>query len=155
VAASVTIHHNLDPRQFVWLWMKYVAGADFSHHCTNVLRGRYSKKLSKHNCELTPGVTVVCDEQRRTGYSVLYVCGVAKRGYSKKKNYPHNLHLPIQPMEGERAEFSFEQWHLTIDNGRVLPIPREADLPESCRGLPSEFTTCRIFRWAVGHFGIA
>ncbi len=46
--------HNLDPKKFVWLWMKYVRGTNLAHHCTNSLRGPYSKILSKHNPEL-PG----------------------------------------------------------------------------------------------------
>ena len=148
----VTIRHNLAPRRFVWLWMKYVTGANDSHHCTNVLRGPYSKKLSKHNPDVAPGVTVVCDEQPAGSFSALYVCGVAQQGYRQKQNYLHNLHLPILPAPGETSEFAFEDWRFTIRNGAVLPIPSEAELPERYRSLPPEYTTCRIFRWAVGYF---
>ena len=150
---SVQIDHNLDPRQFVWLWMKYVTGANDANHCTNVLGGRYSKKLSKHNPDLAPGVSVTCDEQPAASYAALYICGVAKQGYAKKQNYPHNLHIPILPAAGATSHFSFEEWRLTIRNGIVLPICSEEELPERYRSLPKEFTTCRIFRWAVTWFG--
>lgn len=149
---AIEIHHNLDPTQFVWLWMKYVTGANDSHHCTNVLRGRYSKKLSRHNPNLVLEVPVICDELPAGTFSAVYVCGVAKRGYAKKQNYPHNLHLPILPAPGRTSDFAFEQWRFVIRNGVVLPIPTEAELPERYRTLPKEYTTCRIFRWAVGRF---
>lgn len=48
MTTTVTLHHNLAPRRFVWLWMKYVTGVNEAQHCTNVLWGRYSKKPSKH-----------------------------------------------------------------------------------------------------------
>jgi hypothetical protein len=148
----VEVSHNLDPRRFVWLWMKYVTGVNDTQHCTNVLRGRYSKKLSKHRAgvgEQGLETSIVCDEQPAGSFSALYVCGVAQQGYRQKQNYPHNLHLPILPSPGEISEFAFEEWRFTIRNGVVLPIPSEAELPERYRSLPPECTTCRIFRWAV------
>jgi hypothetical protein len=148
----IEIDHNLDLKRFVWLWMKYVTGANDAHHCTNVLRGNYSKKLSKHNANLDPGVSVVCDEQPSGSFAALYVCGVARQGYANKKNYPHNLHIPILPALGRTCDFVFEEWRFGIRNGIVLPIPPEAELPECYRALPSEYTTCRIFRWAVTWF---
>ena len=45
----IEIAHNLESRDFVWLWAKYVTGFNPNHHCTNSIRGRYSRKLSKHN----------------------------------------------------------------------------------------------------------
>jgi hypothetical protein len=152
VSPTVTLHHNLAPRRFVWLWMKYVNGANDAQHCTNVLRGRYSKKLSKHNPDLAPGVPVVCDEQPAGSFAALYFCGVAAQGYRQKLNYPHNLHLPILPAPGRTSEFAFDEWRFTIEDGLVLPIPTEAELPERYRSLPPEYTTCRIFRWAVTYF---
>ena len=148
----VVIHHNLDPNAFVWLWMKYVREANDSQHCTNVLRGRYSKKLSKHNAALGRSESIVCDEYPSTTYKALYLCGVAKRGYSQKKNYPHNLHLPIEPAPGKSSEMRFENWVFRLENGLVLPIAAESALAHRYRTLPPEYTSCRIFRWAVGYF---
>ena len=45
-----------------------------------------------------------------------------------------------------------EDVRFVIRNGVVLPVPTEAELPERYRTLPKEYTTCRIFRWAVGWF---
>jgi hypothetical protein len=36
-----------------------------------------------------------------------------------------------------------------VTNGVFEPIPSESDLPKQYQTLPPEFTTCRIFRWAV------
>lgn len=152
MSGPIEIYHNLDADRFVWLWMKYVTGAIDSHHCTNVLRGRYSKKLSKHNPRLMDEVPVICDEYPSGTFSALYICGVAKQGYSTRENYPHNLHVPICPSPGQESSFLFENWELKIHNGAVLAIPAEQQLPECYRLLPQEYTTCRIFRWAVGYF---
>jgi hypothetical protein len=97
-------------------------------------------------------VPVVCDEQPAGSDRALYVCGVAQKGYRQKRNYPHNLHLPILPAPGRTSEYAFEDWRFTIENGLVLPIPSEAELPERYRSLPPAYTTCRIFRWAVTYF---
>ncbi|MDW7712602.1 MAG: hypothetical protein SCH98_19225 [Deferrisomatales bacterium] len=56
-------------------------------------------------------------------------------------------------MPGQISEFAFEDWRFTIENGLVLPIPAESELPERYRSLPPEYTTCRIFRWAVTFHG--
>ena len=152
VSQPLVLHHNLDPKRFVFLWMKYVSGANDRHHCTHSLRGRYSKRLSAHNRELRAGVSVVCDEEPAGSFAALYICGVAKMGYSKKLNYAHNLHLPILHKPGYSQEYSFEDWRVSIDNGIVLAIPAETDMPMKYRTLPPEFTTCRIFRWAVTCF---
>ncbi len=132
--------------------MKYVTAANDAHHCTNVLRGSYSKKLSKHNAALTSDLPVICDELPAGSFAALYICGVAKKGYAKKQNYPHNLHVPILPAPGQSSDFAFEEWRFKIRNGLVLPIISESELPEFYKGLPSEYTACRIFRWAVGWF---
>jgi hypothetical protein len=50
---------------------------------------------------------------------------------------------------GQISEFALEDWRFTIENGVVLPIAPEAELPERYRSLPPEYTTRRIFRWAV------
>lgn len=162
-----TICDHRDPRPLVWPWMKCVIGANDAHHCTNVLRGRYSKKSSKNNPDFAPGVPVACDEQPAGSFTALYVCGVAAQGYRaplppdpwaprhwalrgrRKQNYPHNLHLPIRPAPGHTSEFTFEDWRVTIESGVVLPIPTEAELPERYRSFAPQFTACRIFRWAV------
>ena len=42
----VELSHNLSPKAFKWLWMKYVTTVNDNYHCTNCLRGRYGKVLS-------------------------------------------------------------------------------------------------------------
>ena len=48
--------------------------------------------------------------------------------------------------------FTFENWRLEACNDLFLPIPAKSELPERYRALPPEYTTCRIFRWAVCFF---
>lgn len=150
----IEITHNLEPRDFVWLWAKYVTGFNPKHHCTNSIRGRYSRKLSKHNNELTTTNVITMDECDPDSYRALYICGVAKQGYSKKTNYEHNLHAAICPSLGAVDAWSFEKWQFQVRGGLFLNIPASAqDLPSRFRDLPAEYTTCRIFRWSACYFG--
>lgn len=145
----IRIEHNFDPKAFMWLWAKYVRQVNDAQHCTHVLRGPYSKKLSAHNDRLRAEGTLLFDEAPLDSFKAIYICGVARKGYSRKENYEHNVHLPILPAPGETTSWSFENWTVRIYNGRVLTIPTQAELPPQYSGLPDEFTTCRIFRWAV------
>jgi hypothetical protein len=147
------IVHNFDPRQFMWLWAKYVIGFDERYHCTNSIRGRYSKKFSKNNPHFAAMSTVLFDEEKWGGYQAIYICGVSRQGYRNKENYPHNVHAAIRPAMGAEDRWSFEGWKIAIHNGRFLPIPPSPDcLPDRYRSLSDEFTTCRIFRWAACYF---
>jgi hypothetical protein len=144
----IEVIHNFDAARFMWLWAKYVGGFNERHHCTNAIRGHYSKKFSKNNPAFLGDV--VFDEWPTSSYDAIYICGVAKEGYARKKNYPHNVHAAIVPDAGFRDEWSFEGWRMAVRNGRLLPIPASAkDLPEPYRTLPDAYTSCRIFRWAA------
>jgi hypothetical protein len=145
---QLCLNHNLDPHAFMWLWTKYVSGVNDQYHCTNCLRGKYGMLLSKHNPILLSSPTLVLDERPSNLFSYIYICGVLKKGYPRT-NYPHNLHAVIKPCTGSIDEFRFENWRLGVTNGVFEPIPSELDLPPRYRSLPPEFTTCRIFRWAV------
>jgi len=147
-ASKIQINHNLVPDRFLWLWTKYVTGITDQKHCTNCLRGPYGKILSKHNEQLRASPVVVLDELQEGSFHAIYICGVIKKGYPRT-NYEHNLHAAIQPKPGCKDSFQFESWRLSVTNGIFLPIPSETELPERYRSLPPEFTTCRIFRWAV------
>lgn len=149
VIPRIAIDHNLKPEKFMWLWTKYVTGVNDEKHCTNCLRGRYGKILSKHNEALISTPIVTLDEQPSYAFSALYICGVIKKGYPRS-NYSHNLHAVIRPAQGRSDTFEFENWRLQLTNGFFEPIPREDQLPERYQSLPPSFTTCRIFRWAVG-----
>ena len=145
-ARPVIIRHNFTPDDFMWLWAKYVVGFNDRYHCTNCLRGHYSARFSKaKNPRLAEEREITFDEH--AGHGAIYICGVARKGYSSKKNYEHNVHLAIRPSPGARDTFSFEQWIVEIDGGVVLPIPAEEDLDPRYRTLPPAYTTCRIFRW--------
>lgn len=149
----VEIVHNFDPNQFMWLWAKYVVGFNGRHHCTNSIRGSYSKKFSKNNSCFAVNSSVLLDEQEWGSYEAIYVCGVSKRGYRKKENYPHNVHAAIRPEIGAEGHWSFEDWHMEVRNGRFLSIPPSHKcLPDPYRSLPDEYTRCRIFRWAACYF---
>ena len=147
MASSIILHHDFQPKRFHWLWAKYVNGTTAAHHCTNCLRGRYSRRFSAHNPGMF-GRTLVLDEQPAGAWGALYLCGVAKRGYPRS-NYPHNVHLALVPCPGAEASWTFEDWSVRAENAVLLPIPDEDALPDDLRALPPAFTTCRIFRWAM------
>jgi hypothetical protein len=145
---QIQLRHNLESDKFMWLWMKYVSGVNDQFHCTNCIRGKYGRLLSKHNLALTSTPSLTLDEQSIGSYSFIYICGVLKKGYPRT-NYPHNLHAVIKPCASASDELRFENWILAVTNGVFEPIPGERDLPARYRSLSPEFTTCRIFRWAV------
>jgi hypothetical protein len=143
----VIIRHNFVPDDFMWLWAKYVVGFNERYHCTNCLRGRYSSRFSKaRNPGLVNDRTITFDEH--AGHRAIYICGVARKGYSTKKNYEHNVHLAIRPAAGICDSFVFERWKVEIEGGVALTIPTVEDLDDRVRSLPPAYTTCRIFRWA-------
>lgn len=148
----IKIQHNLDAKKFKWLWCKYVQDGNDQKHCTNSLKGKYSKKFSKHNENFNNETTIVFDEQPEDSFKAIYICGVINAGYSVKKNYPHNVHLAIVPKEGARCLYQFENWTIDIEGGMISMIPEIKELPEKYQGLPDEYVTCRIFRWAIGYF---
>ncbi len=142
----ITIKHNLDEKKFKWLWAKYVTGVNLNYHCTNSLKGRYSKKFSKLNPDFRKNNLVIFDEI--ADFKAIYICGVSSIGYSKKQNYPSNLHVVLIPESGNTEIYKFLNWEIEITNAKVATIIDEQSLPEEFRSLPKEYTTCRIFRWA-------
>jgi hypothetical protein len=148
---EITIHHNFKPDQFMWLWTKYVSAFNSNYHCTNCIKGPYSKKLSKaSNKNLANNTTITLDEH--DNYNAIYICGVSKDGYRQKENYTHNVHCVIEPMKGSNDKYAFEDWLITIENGRIMRIPEETMIPQRYLHLPKEYTTCRIFRWASSYY---
>jgi hypothetical protein len=146
----IEITHSFDPSQFIWLWSKYVTGLNDRYHCTNCIRGRYSKKFNRLNPDFTLPGSIVMDEQPEGSFKAIYICGVSKAGYARKLNYPHNVHAAVKPAPGTEDIWQFENWKMTVHNGRFLRIPAAVEeLPERYRTLPPAYVTCRIFRWAV------
>lgn len=129
-----------------------LAGGKIARHCTHVLRGHYSKKISAHNKELLVCSPMTFDERPVGTWHAIYLCGVAKEGYARKLNYLHNLHVAIAPEPGHVETTEFERWTITIENGRSQEIPNKNDLMEPYGSLAEEFTSCRIFRWAVAGY---
>ena len=148
----IKIKHNLDANKFKWLWCKYVQAGNDEKHCTNSLKGKYSKKFSKHNENFNNETTIIFDEQPEDTFKAIYICGVINKGYTTKNNYPHNIHAAIIPKEGAKDTWEFEGWKLEVENGVFSHIPSIEELPEKYRSLPNEFITCRIYRWAIGYF---
>jgi hypothetical protein len=142
----ITIKHNLNSAKFKWLWAKYVRGVNLTHHCTNSLKGPYSKKFSKLNVEFNSEGIVTFDECSH--FKAIYICGVSVNGYSKKLNYPDNLHLVLVPEAGRREVFKFLNWEFEVTNAKLSSIIGEDELAPEYKDLPKEYTTCRIFRWA-------
>lgn len=142
----IAIRHNFTPDAFMWLWAKYVIGFNDRYHCTNCLRGRYSHRFSKaKNPHLATQQELTFDEH--SGHRAIYICGVARKGYSLKKNYRHNVHLAIIPELGASSRFRFGQWRVEVECGKVIPIPGVEDLAPELLRLPAPYTSCRIFRW--------
>jgi hypothetical protein len=151
---AITLRHNLVPDDFMWLWAKYTTGFNPAYHCTNCITGRYSEVFSKaRNPCMGNQTTLYLDEQASDTYRAVYLCGVAKQGYSTKKNYPLNLHAALVWQPGAEDTFGFLNWNLSVRNARFIPIPDESQIPAMYRSLPPEFVTCRIFRWASVFFG--
>jgi hypothetical protein len=149
----VQVSHNFDPDCFMWLWAKYVTGFNKERHCTNAIRGQYSKKFSKNNPAFPDIRDILFDEQPPESYDAIYICGVAKRGYTRKQNYPHNVHAAILPVPAFEDEWAFEGWRMTVHGGRLLVIPASPnEIPEQYRSFPDPFITCRIFRWAASWY---
>jgi hypothetical protein len=146
----IILEHNLDPKRFKWLWAKYVRGVNDAQHCTNSLRGPYSKKFSKLNPQFAAGVPIVFDEQAPDSFQAIYICGVSSRGYATRSNYAHNVHAAILPSSGTEDAWEFDHWRLRVANGSFCRIPQSLEeIPERYRKLPDAYTSCRIFRWAV------
>lgn len=151
----ITIEHNIDERQFKFLWAKYVKGSNLRRHCAQCIPGTFSKKFSgAWNKDLLSQPILEMDEVPDGEYKAIYFCGVFKKGFSTKKNYLHNFHLAIIPAEGKTETFEFENWKVKINNGIISRIPEEEELDDKFFVVPYDFHyyTCRIFRWMVGFF---
>jgi len=149
----IILRHNLRPEEFMWLWGKYATGFNAVYHCTNCVVGAYSRILSKpKNPNLVRQNELILAERPPESFSAFYICGVSKRGYSAKKNYPLNLHAAVLPVPGARDDFTFLECNLSVANGVFLRIPAEDEIPKAHWNLPPEFVTCRIFRWASVFF---
>lgn len=157
----IVIHHNLNPNHFMWLWAKYVQKPNLDKHCTACLiscpvststgkKSPYSQRFSKaSNPQMASSQRIVMDECKPGSFEAIYLCGVSSKGYSAKRNYPHNFHAAIIPTPGAHDHFVFEDLDLKIENGRLTRIPPEDELISPYRNLPKQYTTCRIFRWAA------
>lgn len=150
-AAPIIIRHNFTPDDFMWLWAKYVVGFNERYHCTNCLRGPYSRRFSKaRNPNLANDREIAFDEH--TGHHAIYICGVARKGYSVKKNYEHNVHLAIRHQHATVSVFRFERWHVELVNGEILAVPEQDQLDARFSSLPDDYIRCRIFRWAANYY---
>jgi hypothetical protein len=142
----ITIKHNLNSKKFKWLWAKYVNGVNLKYHCTNSLKGNYSKKFSKLNESFSDLGEIIFDEF--SDFKAIYICGVSAVGYPQKTNYPLNLHLVLIPSPGATVNYKFLNWSFEINNARISEIISENELAQEYKVLEPAFTTCRIFRWA-------
>lgn len=148
----IILTHNFDGSKFMWLYAKYAYGANPEHHCTQAIRGRYSKKFNRLRESFKPGQKIVMDEFPELGWDAIYICGVSKNGYSKHLNYPHNVHIAVIPKPGANDTWNFENWEMTVENGVFEGVISEDELDEKYKSLPEEYVTCRMFRWAVDHY---
>ena len=149
---KIIVHHNFDGKKFKWLYAKYAYGANPNHHCTNAIRGKYSKRFSRNNPDFNSSRTIVLDEYPDLGWDAIYICGVSAKGYAKHENYVHNVHIAILPSPGYQDKWTFENWEMTVENGKFEYVISEDQLEEKYKTLPEEYVTCRMFRWAVTHY---
>jgi hypothetical protein len=150
---EIIIKENFDGKKFKWLFAKYAIGANPKQHCTNSIKGRYSKKFNKNNEKFALHEEIVMDEFPDLNWDAIYICGVSTNGYKQHENYPHNVHVAIIPSPGTEDKWAFEKWEMTVKNGKFERIADEKDLPIIYSRLPKEYVTCRMFRWAVTHYG--
>ena len=149
---AIILKHNFDGKKFKWLYAKYANGCNPAHHCTNAIKGKYSKKFSRLNDSFKPGQTIVLDEYPADMWDAIYICGVSTKGYSKHENYPHNVHVAIIPAEGKTDHWEFEGWAMDLQNGIFEYVVSEEELDPKYKKLPPEYYTCRMYRWAVTHY---
>ncbi len=152
MGSNIVVSHNFDGKSFMWLYAKYAYGANPKHHCTNSIRGKYSKRFTRNNPEFKPNQIVTLDEYPEIGWDAIYICGVSRNGYTRHENYPHNVHIAIIPAPGKTDQWSFEKWHMKVENGIFEYVISEDELDEKYKLLPKEYVTCRMFRWAVTHY---
>lgn len=146
---AVKIKHNIDEKQFSYLWAMYVRSGNIKHHCARCMNGVWSKKFSKrNNHDLLSQPELIMDEVDVHKYKAIYFCGGHKLGYD------HNVHFVVIPKEGATAHWEFENWCVDIENGELSVIPAEADLGEQFFQEPYDehYYTCRNFRWMLGYF---
>ena len=79
----IKIKHNFNASKFKWLWSKYVTEGNDKKHCTNCIKGKYSKKFSKHNENFNNENIITFDEVEGGNYKAIYICGVINKGYYK------------------------------------------------------------------------
>lgn len=151
--SEVVVKHNFDKNQFKWLFSKYACGANPHYHCTNAIKGKYSKIFNRKNPDFDSSSTVIFNEYPQSEWDAIYICGVSKKGYSMRENYSHNVHAVIIPKPGATDKWTFENWEMTVENGIFERIISEDELEEKYKNLPKEYTICRMFRWAVSHYG--
>lgn len=151
---AIKVTHNFDKTRFHWLYAKYACGCNPVHHCTNAIRGKYSKRFSKMSEAFLPGQSIILDEIPPNNWDAIYICGVSKTGYSSHNNYHHNVHVAILPCLGKKDHWSFENWRIDVENGVFEPIPSENDIDSCYLRFPDDYKTCRMFRWAVWHYGV-
>lgn len=149
---AIQLTHNIDKTKFMWLYAKYATGANPEHHCTNAIRGKYSKKFSKHNQLFVPNQTIIMDEFQDLEWDAIYICGVSSKGYNTHTNYPHNLHVAILPKSGAKDIWSFENWKMELKNGIFENVISKEELDDKYKHFDEEYVTCRMFRWAVSHY---
>jgi hypothetical protein len=149
---KLILSHNFDGSKFMWLYAKYATGVNPAYHCTNAIKGRYSKKFTRNNPDFLPGTSVVMDEFPDIGWDAIYICGVVRMGYSQHKNYPHNVHIAVIPKPGASDDWFFEEWKMHVKNGVFEYVISEEELDPRFKDLPKNYVTCRMFRWAVSHY---
>lgn len=127
-----------DPPTYRYFWLKTVQGFNPAAHCAASLIGRYA--TVRRPSDLSPGLLI----EPPTG-TAMYLCGV--------RNYAENLHVPLLATPG--AAFAVDipgsQARVEVEGAVLLPIPATADL-QNTDGWLAAFTSCRNWRFGVGHF---
>ena len=149
---SIILTHNFNPQKFKWLYAKYAYGVNPKQHCTNAIRGKYSKRFTRNNPKFQETATIVMDEYPELNWDAIYICGVSTKGYAKHENYPHNVHIAVIPAPGETDTWEFENWQMAVTNGKFEYVISQDELDTGYKDYPDQYVTCRMFRWAVWHY---
>lgn len=126
---------------FRFLWLKRVEGFNPAVHCAKWLLGSYVKGLPFRGT--------------KTGFSLdtevdlgdapyLYLCGVAGA-------YEKNLHLAMEPADGEEVRYEDGRIQVVAVGVRLLPIDPLPD--DVAAGLTKPFHSCRNYRFGYQYFG--
>lgn len=137
----MTIQMHVLTDDFRFLWLKRVGGFNPAVHCAKGLLGSYVKGLPFRGTKAGFSLDMEVDLDDAP---YLYLCGVAGP-------YEKNLHLAMEPADGEEVRYEDGRIQVLVTGARLLPIDPLPD--DVAAGLTKPFHTCRNYRFGWQYFG--